>query len=1236
MKSALSHLLAFGPELATYVLTAPLFAGSAYAATAQSASPLTNLDLSQLGRVAVGGDFDSISLYSYEGQNENTSTNGSEALLTRYPDGAFQSLALADADASIAALCAYVSGGNLQGVIVGGNFTSLGGVPSSSVALWNPSSNEVTALPGLSGPVNALYCDDTSGTVYVGGNFMGGNSTNAMAWANGWKNLPFAGFNGPVQSIAKNMAGNIVFGGQFSGLGNATTPEVSDQQIVNLGGGTITAEGSTTTAGYSDPSNIVCKSGEPEGPGNTWLLADNRQGFWDGAFGFGFIPTKMRLYNAAQDGRGTKTFYFEEMNSGGILNLTYVDPATGEEKSCIQACPLPENNSTAQDFRFVAPVGMSHFRIFITSFYGSGAGLSGIEMFQDDIFSYAVNSFNEPSCRVGTDGSSSTANPPALWNRIANDGQTVADFLSATLTEASQVTSDTNVIFQPNVRQSGNYSVMIYTPGCILDNSCSTRGQVNITATVSSNDAPVTRTLFQTNNYDKFDQIYYGYVDADDASFRPSVTLAPVSGQSVPLNVAASRVRFELVTTTGGLNGLYEYNPNEVTTNTNFSSSVINSALPRSDSRAQVNAVVQGDNALYVAGQFAGDGFSNILEIDSNVTALGRGGLNGPVLDMHLNDTRLYIGGSFNSTSESSTSGLNNVAVFSTADSTWSTLGAGVDGAVFSIIPLSLNISTGNLQEVFTLTGNFTSVNSFGDNAAFAANGFAVWVPSEANWLHNIKSATVALGGKLTSYTDVPGNLPLYGGSVTSQGLGLSSAVELADSSNSLPTLQSIGVELEQSSHSAGTTSPNKRKRALIGGTSGQNYTGVYDGLFYGQSGLNITILGGSFAAVGTSGSSVENLVFVNYTNSQDKTISGVSGLESDSIFVAMDTLGTQLWAGGAVNGTVNGNTATGLIVYDLATSEFVSPHPPALAGDNVVVNAISAQPSSSSVYVGGDFATAGSLPCGALCSYDTQAQAWQSIGPGLRGIVNTLLWISNTKLLIAGDLTINGQQTTLATYDTTKQTFAAYLGADTLPGPIVAITAVNSQYTEFWVGGVATSDDSAFLSRYSDGAWTSASGLGAATTIRKLQIMPLSSNHDDSDLMSNDQVLMILGNVNIPDVGNASAVLYNGTHYDPFILTSLKDGSQGSLSAVFVSKPQNFMTKSSHHLALGLVVVIGLAIALGIIFLLVCAGILLERRRRRKEGYVPMTADKSSNLARLPPEALFSNIENKGSAPKL
>ncbi|GIZ43032.1 hypothetical protein CKM354_000627600 [Cercospora kikuchii] len=1241
MRNLLQQLLALGPELAAYILTTSL--PVARAAFVQSAASSPNLDLSQLGRVAVGGDFDSISLYTYQGQNENTSTNGSQSLLTRYPDGAFQSLALADADTSIRAMCSFVADGKLQGVVVGGNFTSLGGVRAESIALWNPDSNEVTALPGLSGgPVNALYCDDESGTVYVGGQFRAGNSSNAMAWTTGWVNLPFAGFNGPVNSITKDSGNNIVFGGQFAVLGNTTTSTETISQAVSIGSGNITAAGSSSRAGFSDPNNIICKTGEEQGSGNTWLLNDNTGGYWESALGFGVSPTALRIYNTDYEGRGTKSFYFEEMNTAGILELEYVDPTTGQNATCIRFCPLPEGNTTVQEFRFVRRVAMTTFRIWITDFYGAGAGLNGVELVSDEVYSFAVNAYNSPSCVDTAAASVSTATPAEAWGIVRNSGLISSDFLSTVINSEANVGDNTNVVFQPNLQQSGNYSVTLYTPGCILDESCSSRGRVEITASMTADSDPATTSSFQTNNYDKFEQIYYGYIDTD--GFQPTVTLAPAAGQRVPLTVVASRVRFELISaadgnsststsssSTGGLNGLFEYNPNEATTSTNFSTSVVNRAGTSLDGRASFASVIRYNDNLYAAGNFSSDGISNIMSIGSDgAAALPRGGLNGEVFNMMLNGSTLYIGGIFTNTAQDQTEGLNNVGSFSIDSNEWAPLGGGVNGGVFSIVPLVMNMTADDRRDTLAISGNFTSVNGFGDNAAFDAAGFAIWVPSENNWLKNIPGTNSALNGQLTAYTTVPGMDPVYAGKIDSQGLDINDVVELVGSGT--PELQSLNIRL--SANTAAASASGNQKRDLTDGQSGSNYTGVYDGVFYNKNNLNITILGGSFSTTASNGSTIENLAFINNTDSDRESVSGVSGLTSDSIFIAMDTYQTALWAGGAVNGTVNGNPATGLVVYDLSANRFAAPHPPALGGDNVVVHSIAAQPEGEDVYVGGDYATAGSLPCGPLCFYDTRALQWQSTGSGLEGVIYTMVWTSNTKLMIAGNLTVNGNETTMATYDAKKQIFTELEGASSLPGPVTAISAVNGDYSQFWVSGMSTNNQSVFLTKYKDGTWTAASGLGESTSIRKLQIMPLTSDHDSSDMVATDQVLMILGNINIPDQGNASAVLFNGTVYEPYILTNMEDGSQGSLSAIFVQNPNNFVNNKSSGLAVGIIVAIGLAIALAITGLIILLGLLLERRRRRIEGYVPITADKSANVNRLPPEQLFSKLEGGGHSP--
>ena len=70
------------------------------------------------------------------------------------------------------------------------------------------------------------------------------------------------------------------------------------------------------------------------------------------------------------------------------------------------------------------------------------------------------------------------------------------------------------------------------------------------------------------------------------------------------------------------------------------------------------------------------------------------------------------------------------------------------------------------------------------------------------------------------------------------------------------------------------------------------------------------------------------------------------------------------------------------------------------------------------------------------------------------------------------------------------------------------------------------------------------------------------------------------------------------------------------------------------HKLAVGFVVLISLAIALSLIFLLVVAGILAERYRRKRDGYMPVVTrltERNDNLARFPPEHLLANVGTGG-----
>jgi hypothetical protein len=1120
--------------------------------------PSPNLNLKDLGRVAFAGDFDSISLYQYEGQNEQPSGLNA-ALLSRFPNGVFATLNETDAD--IKAMCAYSKDGTLQGVVFGGNFTSVGTQHTpGGIALLDTNTGEIKPLEGLNGSVNALYCDNDAGQVFVGGSFTSPKSSNAIVWKGDWTNMPFSGFNGPVNSIIKAPSGKIIFGGQFNGLGeNMTTTAKNTTQVLPIGSAILKAQTSSGTPGLTEPKNIVCKpDAATEGPDNTWLLANDAPGFWQADFGFGFMPSKLRLHNTKLDGRGTKTWRYTALPDGGIMNFTYVDPSTGNQRFCDATCPLPEGNTTGQDFTFVNGVGMNAFRIDISDWYGQGGGLNGIELFQNDIYSYAINDFNEPKCGGVTTGATST--PTGPWqNTPSHDSN--SQYLTATLTGDNIDPSKAFVVFQPDIKQSGNYSVTIYTPGCLGDNTCTTRGRVNITGSMSKSGSSSKPTeIFQTNNFDKYDQVYDGYIDATDG-FRPSITLAPSSGQIGPLTVVAQRVRFVLKSASAGnLNGLFEYDPTKQVVESNFAESVIDTAgsnLGPTDQAIVSTVAATDDKTIYVGGNFSGKGFSNIFSIKdgaNNVTALKGNGLNSHVYTSYQNGSIIYVGGNFNNTQDNSASGLNGVAAYINND--WQSLGAGVNGAVLYIVPFSLNLTANTPEQVLGISGFFDRVNEFPNNPALSVENFAVWVPSQKNWLQNLNIRTISIQGRLMAHTDVPGADPLFAGSISSSTIGASGAVAL-DSSNGL-SLQAFPATIH-----AQQQQTSLRKRALADERN-STVTGIVTAAFYHENSMNKTVLAGHFAATGTNGQNITNLLIIDGKDS-DKVTGLGDEINSNSTFTALGFLDNIMFAGGSVSGTVNNGKIAGILAYDFGSSNYAGTQPPGLQGTNVTVNAIAARPKSKDVYVAGRFESAGSLSCSGLCIWNTERNQWNSPGGNLDGEVSSLAWISDTKLLISGNLTNGNNGANIFTYDSTTSQFQEFIGAGDLPGPVSALCLASSDGSQIWAAG-KSSDGTAFLQRFDGTKWLPVNGdlIGQGTDIRGLQVLMLSDSHATSDIIDAQQDLLILGQVNVTNFGTASAVLFDGTSLVPFLLSSTSQGTPGSLSQVFVENPQSFFISNS------------------------------------------------------------------------
>ncbi|KAL2119009.1 hypothetical protein VTJ04DRAFT_5969 [Mycothermus thermophilus] len=1219
-----------------------IFLGLAFSATTANAISFTpvpdpNLDLSQLGRVALVGDFSGISLYQYEQQRDQLfKSNGSEQLLVRMPNGLFAPIV--HTDATIRTMCSIDTEDGTV-VVLGGNFTSIrsddpdaAATQSNAIALFDPETAAVTPIQGLSGQVNALLCDQERNTVFVGGSFVGANSTNALAWnaSGGWSNLPFAGFNGPVSSITKTPSGSILFGGSFTGLGNASIPSARDGQIINLSSASISAEFSSLTPGFDDPKNIVCKTGGEDGPGNTWLLQDGVPGSWSARFRYGFRPTKLRLYNTHQDGRGTRTWRFIALPINGIMNFTYIDPVTKQNASCTNECPLSDDKAIPfQDFHFVNVIGMNEFRIDISAFYGNGGGLNGIELFGDDILSYAVNDFNEPSCAGLKFPSEATVTGPWV---VTPSFQSTSEYLTAQL--AAPITEDSaSVVFTPDIRESGHYSVNLYTPGCLQDNTCPNRGQIRLTGQMTADPTksqPIDVSLYQTNNFDKYDQIYFGFVDASSGSFRPRVTMTPLAGQDLAqMTFVAQRISFTLINSTGGLNGLYEYTPGAAINASEFMKSSFNRLGASFSANSAVNALTTVGQDTFIAGNFSAGDIRNIAVMKgSDATAKGLGGgLNGEVVSVFVHENSLYAGGAFTGTTGNSAK-LNHVAVYDTTSNSWSALGAGVNGKVRRVVGMTMNVTSTTPEVVVALSGDFDRLLAFGDNSDVEVDGFGIWVPSQNNWLQNLKLPVELIEGVLSaSILNFDGGHSLYAGALSSFSLAASGAATLGNALGRFP------VDIEPASSSG----LNKRDVSLADG----NIQGVVTGAFYTGNGKDLTILGGHFSAKGSDGSSLHNLVIIDGSDN-DKVTGLGDQISANSTFVAMAVEGDVLYAGGQVSGTVNGANVNGFITYNLATRSF-NTQPPALSGGNGTVSAIAVRSSTKDVYIGGSFTSAGSLGCPGVCFYSTIASQWNQAGRNLDGNVTVLMWATDNILIAGGSLTVNNTISTfLARYDTAQQSWDVYPGADQLPGPVTALTAGASDGSQIWVSGVSSRDGSVYLMKSDGTTWRRAgeSVLKAGTDIRGLQIFSLTSPHDSSDLLADDESLLLTGAIVLAGFGTASAVLYHGgDKFVPFALTADSgSGTSSSIARVF-SEHGNFFAKSGGKMPLVFVVLIGLAISLALTLLIVAAGVILDRIRKKREGYVPAPTsmiDRGSGIARIPPEELLEGLGRHGAPPQV
>ena len=833
-----------------------------------------------------------------------------------------------------------------------------------------------------------------------------------------------------------------------------------------------------------------------------------------------------------------------------------------------------------------------------------------------DILSYAVASSNEPACGTGSFPSNSTTTGP--WS-VTPSGQSFATYLTASLTGPGVNSSSASVTFLPSVKQAGNYTVTLYTPGCQPDNSCDLRGIANVTAQFTSTGPSIQTQIYQTNDFDKYDQLYSGSVDVSGSSFRPSVTISPLNKQNSSINLVALRVKFELLDRTSiGLNGLYEYDPSNNTANTDFKNSKIDSIGVSLDTGANVVNIQVVGSSTFIMGNFTSQNISNFIGMDqnNNTMQIPGNGLNAAINTAFQYASTIFVGGNFTDTNSTHTPGLSHLASYDTSKNTWSALGQGVNGPVSSIVPLTLNVTEGVPEECITINGAFTEVLAAEDHPAFQVDGLAIWAPARNAWLNNLGFQMQATSGQLSAAVNVTGNVPLMSGTISAQGLALSDSAELSTESG-VPSLSSSGLTTQPA---PGTNTIQKRATD----SSSSPVNGVNTGIFDTANSRNQTILAGHFVATASDGSNITNLALIN--NSKENQLSGLSaGIYANSSVFTLSSSGDMLYIGGQLTGSVSNAGINGFTIWNLAQSAFNSSLPPALGGSDVAVYSISTRPSTSDVYVGGNFNSAGGLACLGLCVLSNGQ--WSKPGNDFTGNISSMLWQGNDQLLVVGNLTVQNKPTSVANYDANSQAWSIPSGAASVPGPITALSPASSDGSSYWVAGQGP-NNTPFLMKCNGNTFQPAPALGDQSMIRGLSVLSLTQNHDSNNFLDPSFSLLVTGSLVLPSFGNVSGVLFDGNNYTPFLLSN-SGNNPGTIGQVVTEQSQTFSTGGG-GLALGLVVLIALAIALGIIFLLIAIGLLIERRRRAAEGYRPAPQnyfEKTGTMGRIPPDRLFSNL---------
>lgn len=518
--------------------------------------------------------------------------------------------------------------------------------------------------------------------------------------------------------------GSIIFGGTFNTLGmpellmhnltdtsnttnrtNSTnTTLINAEQLISLKHGDFSQ---VNNADGADPSALVC----PTSSGSPWSLQNNQGGQWKVELPNamkGIVPTKVRLY-IPEGEDGIQNFRIYSYPNNGIMNLTYIDPESNEMAYCDSSCPLStlqtldeatennldeiddlnvdevfigENDGTYskyydpstetktlsyaknyQEFAFEDDISIDELGLTVISWRGSKASLAGLELYLNSIYVYGNETLNEPNC-PDTEGENNyvvidsgdfksihDVNPP---NNVNND-----DYL------VSVGNTNAKLTLFPNITYSGDYSIIMLTPGCVPDGSCDLRSVITVNVKDDEDNVVSSKEIYQNNDYEKFDYLFYGHlVGSLESEGQTKIEIEynrPISGNEQDSWLVVDKIRADIVsldeyygfnstnrTNTDyklesdlqeiKINGLFEYSL------ANFSSFERGSVYERKNSRTYIgedNTFVGNSSINAISGSLTNDSSVAQLQLENSSDSqslLIIGNLNSNTLDLPNNN----------------------------------------------------------------------------------------------------------------------------------------------------------------------------------------------------------------------------------------------------------------------------------------------------------------------------------------------------------------------------------------------------------------------------------------------------------------------------------------------------------------------------------------------------------------------------------------------------------------------